>query len=158
MPTQIYGTIIQINVSGRGGVPKLAVPSAEITFAGLVGDAQQDREHHGGPTRAVCLYANERITALQAEGHPISPGSTGENLTVAGLAWEQLQPGDRLLIGEWVELEVTAFAVPCRTIAASFRDGSFTRISEKLHPGWSRLYARVLSEGLVTHGERIILL
>jgi MOSC domain-containing protein YiiM len=151
-----YGTVIQINLSPRGGVPKLAVPSAEITFAGLVGDAQQDRRHHGGPARAVSLYASERIAALRAEGHPISPGSAGENLTVTGLTWELVRPGDRLLIGEWVELELTSFATPCATISASFHDGVFTRIAEKLHPGWSRLYARVLSEGVVQRGDRII--
>jgi MOSC domain-containing protein YiiM len=151
-----YGTVVQINVSARGGVPKLAVASAEITYAGLVGDAQQDRRHHGGPLRAVSLYASERIAALRAEGHPISAGSTGENLTVTGLDWALVRPGDRLLIGEWVELELTSFATPCATISASFHDGVFTRIAEKLHPGWSRLYARVLSEGVIERGDRVI--
>lgn len=87
--------------------------------------------------------------------HPISAGSTGENLTIAGLAWEALQVGDRLAVGEVAVIEITGPAPPCNTIAASFVDGEFKRISEKLHPGWSRLYARVLTEGLVREGAQV---
>jgi MOSC domain-containing protein YiiM len=103
----------------------------------------------------VSLYAAERIAALRDEGHPITPGSTGENLTLSGLDWAALRVGDRLLVGEWVELEITGYAAPCSNIEAAFADGAFTRISEKLHPGWSRLYARVLSEGVVQVGDRV---
>lgn len=149
------GRVVQINVNPRGGVPKYEVPSAELSAAGVVGDKQRDRRYHGGPTRAVSLYAVERIEALRGEGHPIEPGSTGENLTVAGLDWGALRPGDRLRIGEWIELEVTGFANPCSHIKASFADEAFKRISEKLHPGWSRVYARVLAEGVVHAGDPI---
>lgn len=147
------GRVVKVNVNPRGGVPKYAVPSAELTTQGVLGDRQRDRRFHGGPTRAVSLYALERITALREEGHPIGPGTTGENLTVAGLDWDALAVGDRLLVGEWVELEITGYASPCSNIEASFADGAFKRISEKLHPGWSRLYARVLAEGVVREGD-----
>ncbi|MFV9504623.1 MAG: MOSC domain-containing protein [Oscillochloridaceae bacterium umkhey_bin13] len=158
MSNATHGQLVQINVNPRGGVPKYAVPSAELTINGVVGDLQRDRRVHGGPERAVCLYALERIEALRGEGHMIGPGTTGENLTLAGLDWARLGIGTRLLIGEWVELEVTDFAAPCSTIADSFRDGEFKRISAKLHPGWSRLYARVLSEGVVRVGDRVVCL
>ena len=36
-------------------------------------------------------------------------------------------------------------------------DGEFTRVSQKVHPGWSRYYARVLKEGIVTTGDRVVL-
>lgn len=149
------GHVAQISVNPRGGVPKYAVPSAELTTEGVLGDKQRDRRFHGGPQRAVCLFSAERIAALQAEGHAIAPGTTGENLTVAGLDWSALQVGDRLVVGEWVELEITGYAAPCSNIEASFADGSFKRISQKLHPGWSRLYARVLAEGLVHEGDAV---
>jgi MOSC domain-containing protein YiiM len=149
------GQVAQINVNPRGGVPKYAVPSAEVTTQGVAGDKQRDRRFHGGPERAVSLYAAERIAALRAEGHPITAGTTGENLTVAGLDWSQLKVGDRLHVGEWIELEITGFAAPCSNIEESFVDGSFKRISQKLHPGWSRLYARVLCEGVVRVGDRV---
>ncbi|MFQ3663623.1 MAG: MOSC domain-containing protein [Chloroflexaceae bacterium] len=147
------GRLVQINVNPRGGVPKFPVPAASVTRQGILGDAQRDREAHGGPDRAVSLFALERIEALRAEGHPITPGSTGENLTIAGLDWERLRPGDRLRVGEWVELELTDYVTPCNTIAASFTGGRVARMSQRLHPGWSRLYARVISEGEIATGD-----
>jgi MOSC domain-containing protein YiiM len=149
------GRVVQINVSSAGGVPKQRLPQAEITMQGVVGDRQRDRRHHGGPQRAVSLYALELITALQAEGHPIDRGSTGENLTIEGLDWAALEPGVQLLIGSRLCIEITGYAAPCKTIAASFRNGEFTRISQKMHPGWSRLYARVLTEGRVHEGDQV---
>jgi MOSC domain-containing protein YiiM len=142
-----------VNVSA-GGVPKLARPWARVGAHGLEGDAQRDLRHHGGPQRAVSLYSLELIQALQAEGHPISVGSIGENLTLAGVRWSELRPGVALAIGE-VALELTAFAHPCRNIAGSFREGSLHRVAEARHPGWSRLYARVVREGLVRVGDPV---
>ena len=149
------GRIERINVNPKGGVPKHAVPSAEITTGGVVGDRQRDLRYHGGPLRAVSIYSLERIEALRAEGHPISPGSTGENLTVSGLPWDELDAGDRLRIGDVVVVEITKPAAPCKNIAESFLEGEFTRISAKLHPGWSRLYARVVAEGTVREGDTV---
>ena len=63
-----------------------------------------------------------------------------------------MQPGARLRIGT-VEVEIAAFAWPCSTIAAVFRDGDFTRVSEKVHPGWSRVYARILRAGDICVGD-----
>lgn len=144
----------QISVS-RGGVPKLAVPEAEVTPSGLEGDRQAKRWIHGGPQRAVCLFSLEAIERLRAEGHPVAPGTAGENVTVAGLAWEGVRPGTRLALGDEVVVEVTSFTAPCRTIAGSFRDGAFQRISQKLHPGDSRVYARVLRAGRLRAGDPV---
>ena len=148
------GKIVQVNRSG-GGVPKLPVPEARVTRLGLEGDVQRNRRFHGGPQRALCLYALERIEKLQAEGHPIRPGSTGENVTLQGLDWAALKPGDRLTLGDEVEIQITSYVVPCKNIADSFRDGEFTRISQKLHPGDARLYARVLAEGRLAAGQQV---
>ncbi|MCG8349528.1 MAG: MOSC domain-containing protein [Chloroflexales bacterium] len=149
--------IAQINVNPDGGVPKHRVAQAEITMNGVAGDKQRDRRYHGGPTRAVSLYALEHIQALQAEGHSITPGSTGENLTIYGLDWTALQLGDCLRIGDQVLIEITSYAAPCSNIAESFAGGEFKRIAQKAHPGWSRLYARVLSEGIVREGDEVVL-
>ena len=147
------GTVHAINTS-KGGVPKLPQPEASVTVDGLVGDRQRDRRYHGGPMRAVSLYSLERIRALQAEGHPVDVGTMGENVTVAGLDWSRVGPGVRVSVGD-VLLEITRDAPPCKTIAGSFRDGGFTRASQKVHPGWSRFYARVLREGSVRVGDRV---
>ena len=147
------GTLVSINVS-KGGVPKLSRPSCIVTAGGLQGDRQRDLEYHGGPLRAVCLYSHELIAALQAEGHPISAGTIGENFTLGGVAWTGMVPGAQLDVGE-VRLELTDYAVPCNNIAGSFAGRRMARVSQKVHPGWSRLYARVLKEGTVRVGDRV---
>jgi MOSC domain-containing protein YiiM len=145
--------IFSLNRS-QGGVPKLPVREAMVTAGGMEGDWQEDRKHHGGPTRALCLYSLEQILALQAQGHPIFPGSVGENVTIVGLDWSALGPGVRLRLGE-VEVEVTSYATPCSTIEDSFADHRFKRIAEKVNPGTSRLYARVLRAGTLRVGDAV---
>lgn len=148
------GVLVSINVS-NGGVPKRRVYGAIVSHGGLQNDAQDDQENHGGPERAVCVYSLEKIRALQREGHPIDVGTAGENVTVEGIDWELVVPGARIRVGEDVLLEVASFTGPCKTIKASFIGGEFVRISQKLHPGWSRVYARVLSEGEIRSGDRV---
>jgi MOSC domain-containing protein YiiM len=146
--------VFQLNTS-PGGVPKRAVQSVAIGTNGLDGDGVNHPKIHGGPERAVCLWSLERILALQAEGHPIFPGAVGENVTLAGLDWSALAPGAVLDLGDAVRLEIASYTSPCRTIAAYFTDAQFKRISEERHPGWSRLYARVLRPGTLTVGDPV---
>ena len=147
------GVVHSINVSS-GGVPKLPRPSCYVSVNGLRGDRQRDLRHHGGPDRAVCLYSLELIQALQAEGHAITPGSIGENLTVERVDWSQMVPGARVAVGT-VVLELTDYAAPCSNIARSFQRRQYVRVNQKVHAGWSRLYARVLAEGTVCIGAQV---
>ena len=148
------GRIVQISVS-PGGVPKLPVPAARVTELGLEGDQHRDMEHHGGPERAVCLFALEQIRVLQAEGHDVSPGAIGENLTVEGLDWERVTPGTRLELGADVLIEVTRYTSPCFNIKKNFTGGDISRVSQKRHPGSSRVYARVLRTGVIRQGDTV---
>jgi len=126
-----------------------------VSTQGLRGDGHRNRVLHGGPDRAICLFALEVIDALQREGHTIYPGASGENFTLAGLEWVHLQPGDHMKVGEEVRLEITSFCEPCRRNAKWFHNGEYARIAQEQHPGWSRLYARVLTEGLVRQGDPV---
>src|SRR5947209_18457584 len=101
------GRVMQVNVNPEGSVPKLPVAEAYLLGFGVHADLQRDSMFHGGPFRAVSLFSLELIDALRAEGHPIAPGTTGENLTVSGLDWERLALGDRLRAGGEVWLELT---------------------------------------------------
>ncbi len=149
------GRVVSLNVS-PGGVPKLPVAAARVTVLGMEGDRQAHPGVHGGPERALCLFSAEVIAALAGEGHPVGPGTTGENVTVAGLDWGQMAPGTRWRLGGEVEIEVTRPTTPCKTIRGSFRDGDFNRIHHALHPGESRVYARVLREGVVRVGDPVV--
>jgi MOSC domain-containing protein YiiM len=146
-------TLHSINVS-NGGVPKLARAEARVTASGVEGDRQRDLRYHGGPQRAVSLFSLELIHALQLEGHPIRVGTIGENLTLSGVPWDRMVPGTKLEIGE-VTLELTSYADPCNNIAGSFSDRVCTRVLQRVHPGWSRLYCRVLREGSVRPGDAV---
>lgn len=143
------GRVAQVSVSD-GGVPKLPVDRSRITTAGLSGDRQATRKHHGRPWQAVCLWSAEQIDALAAEGHPIGYGAAGENLTLRGLDWADLRPGARLQVGEAL-IEVTVDAVPCRKNGRWFADGRFGRLKVN-----SRRYARVLEEGDVAPGDTVV--
>ena len=146
--------LVQISVNPKGGVPKHRIAQTHLKTGGVEGDKQREKRFHGGPQRAVCLFSYERIQELQDEGHPIDCGTTGENLTLSGLNWDEIVPGVRLQIGQ-AQLEIASYTKPCFKIASSFTDGAFERIWQRRYPGWSRVYARVLQEGLVCEGDAV---
>ncbi len=147
------GRVVSIHVS-NGGVPKLEIPRGRITEGGVEGDRQRNLKHHGGPDRALCLYSLELIQALRAEGHPIVAGAIGENVLISGIDWRRMVPGVAACLGE-VEIELTSYAYPCRNIRSSFRNGRIGRVSPETHPGWSRVYARVLRGGELAPGTAV---
>lgn len=146
------GRIYQLNMS-RGGAPKSPIAEGRLTEEGIEGDLHNDVRNHGGPMRALCLFTLEEIERLAAEGHPIYPGAVGENVTLSGVRQEALTPGTRLALGDEALIEVTTYTSPCNSIAHAFSDGDFTRISQKTHPGESRVYAKVLRVGVLHAGD-----
>jgi MOSC domain-containing protein YiiM len=149
-----HGVVQQVNTS-PGGVPKLPVPAALVTAQGLTGDRQRNRMHHGRPWQAICLWSADVIDALVAEGHPITYGSAGENITVRGIDWSTIRPGLRLQVGSAL-LETTPYAIPCTKNAQWFSDGDFRRIAYEVAPGSSRIYARVLGMGRIRARDDVI--
>jgi MOSC domain-containing protein YiiM len=149
------GRVFQLNIS-PGGVPKLPIRQAFLNSLGLVGDDHRSKNAHGGPERALCIYSLERLQALQAEGHPIFAGAMGENLLISGVNWDQMVPGVQLHIGKDVVVEVTRYTTPCSNLTDSFIGGRFERVFQEKHPGWSRLYTKVLREGEIWVGDSVI--
>lgn len=154
-PDATTGTVAQLNVSG-GGVPKRAVAEAVVDRRGLSGDRQESRRHHGRQFQALCLWSTEVIDRLAGEGHPIGPGSAGENVTVSGLDWTTLRPGTRIRIGT-VMAEVSYPATPCVKQRRWFSDGDFSRLDHDLHPESARWYAWVRQAGHIRPGDTVIL-
>jgi MOSC domain-containing protein YiiM len=148
------GRLLHVNVSA-GGVPKLPIESGRVTRLGVDGDRQRGATVHGGPHRAVSILGIEAIRRVAAEGHPIAPGTTGENLTTEGFDVSALPVGTRLEIGDEVVLELSGPANPCRTIRHSFSDLRFGRLGMAASPADSRMYARVIREGAVRPGDAI---
>ncbi len=150
---QQQGRVTHLAVSG-GGVPKTAVDGFDVGWSGADGDVQGDRRHHGRPFQALCLWSEDVLAELRAEGHPIGPGMAGENITVAGLDWASLRPGALVRVGSVVG-EISSHATPCAKNAGWFADREFRRIDHDDHPGWSRLYATVRQPGHVHVGDAV---
>ena len=153
------GVIHSVNVSENGGVPKLPIRAATIRFEGVEGDHNKCRtERKGGdPGTAENLFSLERIEQLQAEGHSIEVGSTGENLTIEGVDWGELEVGT-ILKGGGATVELSEPCAPCWKIGDSFREQNFSRIDHDKEIGWSRWSARVVDEGLVSVGDSVLVL
>jgi MOSC domain-containing protein YiiM len=69
-----------------------------------------------------------------------------------------MTPGQQLALGEEVVIEITTYTSPCNSIEDIFCDGKYQRISQKIHPGYSRVYARVLQPGSLVAGQTVQLL
>jgi ferredoxin-NADP reductase/MOSC domain-containing protein YiiM len=138
--TSVYKT----PVAGRVRVGKL----------NLHGDAQADLASHGGEHRAVMVYQAE---AYQYWGETLGRkdfvyGQFGENLTVTGLADNEVCVGDRFLIGSAI-FEVTQPRVTCWRVGIStgVPEMPALLVSHK-RPGF---YFRVIREGDIGAGDVI---
>lgn len=148
----VTGVVHQVSVSA-GGVPKHSISSGYVGSLGLLEDSHND-SFHGGPDKALCLFSLEVIEAIAREGHSLAPGAAGENVTIRGIDWSLVTPGTRWSIGDEVEIEVTQFTTPCNKNSRWFADGDISRMNQQIHPGKSRVYARVLTEGVIRPGDQ----
>ena len=154
LPDRHEGTVVQLSVS-PGGLPKLPIETAEVTWKGMVGDRQATRLHHGRPWQALCIWSAEVIDDFRDAGHPLAPGRAGENITISGLPWDEVRAGVRLRIGH-VLSEVSAYALPCRSNRRWFVNNDYNVMHHNRGPV-SRVYATVLEPGAITVGDAAIL-
>ena len=109
-------------------------------------------EHFDIHNSDATIEAHVRLDSLSANGHPISPGSTGENVLIKGIKIGSISIGTCLRIGD-VEVIVTQDAPPCKTIRNSFVDGEFNKISHRKNPNFTRWYASVTLPGTIRVGD-----
>lgn len=146
--------------TGKGtvlsGIVKTPVTGARmVRRLNVEGDAQADLTVHGGVDKAVYSYPFEHYARWSAElgRADLGPGMFGENLTIAGLDETSVCVGDVLRIGA-ARLQVTKPRTPCFKLAAHVGRADFMKLFlESRRTGW---YARVLEEGLVSAGDRVI--
>ena len=121
------------------------------------GDDQADRAAHGGEHRAVFVYQIDsyRYWEEQLGRHDFTYGQFGENLTVDGLADDQVSVGNKYRIGGAI-LEVTQPRVTCFRVGIRMAEPRMPSLLVAHHrPGF---YCRVLQEGIVEAGDEITLL
>ncbi|MEV5910480.1 MOSC and FAD-binding oxidoreductase domain-containing protein [Streptomyces chartreusis] len=121
----------------------------------LDGDGQGDKAGHGGEQRAVLVYQIDSYRHWQRHlgRDDLKYGHFGENLTVEGLADDEVCIGDRYRIGE-AEFEVTQPRVTCYRVGLRMGEPSLPALLVSHHrPGF---YMRVLREGRIQAGDDII--
>lgn len=158
----MIGTVLQVNVS-RGGIPKLAIPSGELTAVGIAGDTWRF-PFHGGGRKAILLVTVEGIEELVSHGFPLFPGALGENLTTRGLDRRALRLGQRLRIGD-AAIELTTIRTPCATLdvyGTGIQAAMYDARAQQGNPesplwGLSGFYAAVVQPGNVRPGDAIVL-
>ena len=138
----------------RSGIVKNAVEGAvAVTAAGLDGDEQADLNVHGGPDKAVYLYAEADYEWWRAElARDIPSGHFGENLTVSGDWVGGVRVGDRFRVGSAV-IAATEPREPCFKLGARMGDQGFLKRFREA--GRTGFYARVIEEGSVEAGAPI---
>jgi MOSC domain-containing protein YiiM len=157
----VQGRVVQLHAKPREGrargIPKPAVSQVTITPDGVEGDFNRWRTEKakGDPDQAVLLLSGEILADLRREGWPVQPGELGENLTLADIPNDALQPGTRVRADE-VMLEVTKPCDPCRILftlpyVGTKRGPEFLRIMLGRR-GW---FAKVLQGGTVRTGAPV---
>jgi ferredoxin-NADP reductase/MOSC domain-containing protein YiiM len=140
----VHTGIWKDSVEGRRRVGRLNVE----------GDGQGDLQGHGGVNRAVFVYQIESYRHWQEflERDDFSYGQFGENLTVAGLADDEVCIGDRYRIGSAL-FEVSQPRVTCYRVGLRMNEPQMpSLLVAHRRPGF---YLRVLEEGEVGAGEAI---
>src|ERR1700751_325090 len=119
------------------------------------GDGQGDLAGHGGEQRAVLVYQAGSYRHWQEHfgRDDLGYGSFGENLTVDGLADDEVCVGDRYRIGA-AEFEVTQPRVTCYRVGLRLGEPELPALLVGHHrPGF---YMRVITEGHAQAGDTII--
>ncbi|HEY4074055.1 MAG TPA: MOSC and FAD-binding oxidoreductase domain-containing protein [Herbaspirillum sp.] len=121
----------------------------------LAGDGQADLAAHGGEHRAVMVYQLDsyRYWEKFLQRSDFTMGQFGENLTVEGLADNEVCIGDRFQIGGAV-FEVTQPRVTCYRVGIRMDHPEMPALLVSHHrPGF---YFRVIEEGEIGAGDQIV--
>ena len=99
----------------QGGIPKLAIPSAELTEIGIRRGTRGAARSTAADARRFSWSPSKGSTKLVSQGFPVFPGALGENFTTRNLDRRQLRMGQRLRVGD-AEIELTHMRAPCGTL------------------------------------------
>lgn len=138
------------------GILKRAIPGPwGIRRNGLIGDAQADLRHHGGPEKALHHYPREHYAVWVAEDPNLakaltSPGAFGENVSTLGVDERTICVGDVFTAGSAL-IQVSQGRQPCWKLNLRFNRRTIARrMQQSGRAGW---YYRVLREGEIEPGD-----
>jgi len=130
-----------------------------VTRAGIAGDEQGNKIHHGGPDQALHQYPFDHYATWCRERpelapHLAAPGAFGENLSTLDMTEMTVCLGDIYRCGT-ARLQVTRTRHPCWRLNVRFGDPRMAhRVQDSGRMGW---YLRVLEEGSLGAGEALML-
>lgn len=134
-------------------IRKRARPVATVGRLGIEGDEQADRDHHGGPDMALCVYPAEHYAMWQGRlGRELRVPAFGENLRVAGRLEQDATVGEVWRVGG-VLLQVAQPRVPCSMPAALNGEPSLNALMRD--SGATGYLLRVLEGGELEVGAAI---
>jgi MOSC domain-containing protein YiiM len=155
---QMYaGAVAPLGPKGvPSGIRKSAVPPPWIvTQYGLVGDAQGDLVHHGGPEKAIHHYPVEHYAAWMREDSSLTdalacPPVFGENIAIGGMTEQSVHLGDVYRLGSAL-LQVCQGRQPCWKLNVRLgRKVIAYKMQSSGRTGW---YYRVLQAGEAVPGD-----
>lgn len=124
---------------------------------GLTGDMQADRKNHGGPDKAVLMYALAHYESWRGQ-YPeltLDHGAFGENLTMESLDETNVCIGDIYQLNQ-VVVEVAQPRIPCWKISERWQTPGLTdAVRSSGRTGW---YVRVKRTGMLVAGQSVELM
>jgi MOSC domain-containing protein YiiM len=119
-------------------------------------DHVMDRKYHGGVDKACYLYSANHYKYWKNFYPELDMpwGMFGENLSVEGLQENKINIGDTFEIGEAV-VQATQPRQPCYKLGIRFHDPKM--VKQFVNSGFPGVYVRVLKNGTVKSGNKMIL-
>jgi MOSC domain-containing protein YiiM len=157
----LVGKVAPLGVEGvQSGFVKHATSGpVRVSPLGILGDEQADLRVHGGPDKAVYGYGSSHYAKWRDEypqhSNLLVPGGLGENLAIEDMTEADLCVGDIHGIGT-ARLQVCQPRQPCFKFALRFDDVNMPKAM--IRNGRSGWYYRVLVPGVISQGDRIVLL
>jgi len=155
------GKSVEINYHGKlvkTGMYKF--PVSEGIFLGredVYDDSVIDRRYHGGLDKACYCYSAEHYEFWKTRLPELEwqHGMFGENLTISNLDEGDVKIGDVYEIGECL-VQVSQPRQPCFKL--NYRFSCDSMVKDFIEAGFPGVYIRVLREGTIKTGDRLILI
>lgn len=128
----------------------LRVPTQQARLIAGYG-IEGDRKGGHDPLRQLNLISHEWLMALQPKGYKTEPGQFGEQIILADLAVESLEPSTRLQLGNEAQIEIAKLRTGCdrlKTVQGKAIEGI----------GHIGVLAKVIIGGEIRVGDQVTIL
>lgn len=150
----IYSIVYQPQDEGYGhdreDYLRLPLQRADLVAGhGIDGDRKAGRH----PERQLNILSYEWLQALEPQGYRTAPGQFGEQLIVQELPLMELEPGDRLQLGDQAVVEITKPRTGCDRLERAQRGKPIVGHLDALG-----MLAKVVRSGAIQAGDQVKLL